>query len=169
VEHVVVLVCGVTLTVVVSWLLLSVLVCLVDGVLHGLDADGRRGLLRPRLAQSVASAVLGALLVSSSGADATGVPGPGRPVLPHRLEGLALPDRPYGGVRSHRVEAGESLWSITRELLPASASDLAVARAWPGLHALNRDRIGADPDLIRPGTALRLPAWASPPTRGATR
>lgn len=83
------------------------------------------------------------------------------------LGGLDLPDRSVGGgrtalppsptVRVVTVRPGDSLWSITRRLLPPGADDASVAAAWPRLHLHNRDRIGADPDLIRPGTRLRVP------------
>ena len=71
---------------------------------------------------------------------------------------------------THQVSAGESLWSITQELLDAGAAEAPtdpssggpsaqarVARAWPILYAANAESIGADPDLILPGQALRLP------------
>ena len=171
VEQVVVLLSATTLSLVLVWLLLSVLVCSVDAVRatprH--TAAGSSGLLRPRLVRVLVSAVAGAAVASSSAAASTG--GPGRPPLPERLEGLALPDRQYGGVRILRVAAGESLWSITADLLrrDAEPADQAISRAWPRLYRVNRDRVGPDPDLIHPGTTLRLPAWATVPTRGATR
>jgi hypothetical protein len=33
-----------------------------------------------------------------------------------------------------------------------------VARTWPRWYAANRDAIGPDPDLLRPGTVLHPPA-----------
>lgn len=58
------------------------------------------------------------------------------------------------------VHRGDSLWSIAAEHLGRDASDAEIARAWPVWFALNRDRIGADPDLILPGQILRIPSAA---------
>ena len=183
VERVVVLICAATLAVVLTWLLVGLLVCSVDIVLAtGAGAETasvtRPGLLRPRLARALVSAVAGAAVASghpaAAGDDRTSH-------LPHRLEGLAVPERPYGGVRTHRVGADESLWSITADLLAARTGSQesgparspvthqAISRVWPRLHRLNRDRLGDNPHLIHPGTKLRLPAWATVPTRGAIR
>lgn len=58
------------------------------------------------------------------------------------------------------VRAGESLWSITRDLLGPSADAAAVGQAWPQLWAANGDRV-TDPDLIQPGTVLTVPESVS--------
>jgi nucleoid-associated protein YgaU len=55
------------------------------------------------------------------------------------------------------VEPGDSLWAIAADHLPAGASDLQIAQAWPSWWAANRDAVGADPDLIHPGTQLDPP------------
>jgi nucleoid-associated protein YgaU len=55
------------------------------------------------------------------------------------------------------VAAGDCLWDIARRHLPAGASDTQVAAAWPRWWAANRAAIGADPDLIHPGTRLVVP------------
>lgn len=79
--------------------------------------------------------------------------------------GLALPDRvmastaPAGSPappRLVRVRRGDTLWSIASRRLPASAPDAAVTRAWRRLAAANPNRVD-DPDLIFPGTVLRVP------------
>ena len=88
-------------------------------------------------------------------------------------------ETPSAPATSHRVSAGESLWSITEELLDAEAAgtptdpssggppaQARIARAWPVLYAANAESIGADPDLILPGTALSVPEdLMSPPSR----
>lgn len=56
------------------------------------------------------------------------------------------------------VRAGDTLWGIASESLPADADAQEVARAWPRWYAANRDLIGPDPDLIRPGQRLVSPA-----------
>ena len=88
-------------------------------------------------------------------------------------------ETPSAPATTHRVSAGESLWSITEELLDAEAAgaptdpssggppaQARIARAWPILYAANAESIGADPDLILPGTALSVPEdLMSPPSR----
>ncbi len=62
------------------------------------------------------------------------------------------------------VQRGDHLWSIAKDTLTDFAangempSERQVARYWQRLIAENRDAIGADPDLIHPGTTLVLPA-----------
>jgi nucleoid-associated protein YgaU len=57
----------------------------------------------------------------------------------------------------HVVRAGESLWSIARELLPARATSAQVAAEVARLWNLNQNRIGSgDPKLILPGERLRI-------------
>ncbi|MDO4242277.1 MAG: peptidoglycan-binding protein LysM [Actinomyces sp.] len=58
----------------------------------------------------------------------------------------------------HVVSAGESLWSITAQVLGPDAQDAEVAHAWPQLYAANTEVVGSDPDLIHPGTPLTMPA-----------
>ena len=88
-------------------------------------------------------------------------------------------ETPSAPATTHRVSDGESLWSITEELLDAGAAgaptdpssggpsaQARIARAWPILYAANAESIGADPDLILPGTALSVPEdLLSPPSR----
>jgi hypothetical protein len=61
---------------------------------------------------------------------------------------------PAGAV--HRVRAGDTLWSIAASLLPA-ADAAEVDRAWHRIYRVNRTVVGSDPDLVLPGTTLRLP------------
>lgn len=56
------------------------------------------------------------------------------------------------------VRAGDSLWRIAARHLPAEADDAAIAAAWPVWYELNRDVVGADPDLVHPGQVLVVPA-----------
>ena len=94
------------------------------------------------------------------------------------LTGLALPDRTTGagsfagpttgptsgpttGPTNRQsvvlVRPGDSLWSIASGLLGGSPAEADVTRAWHRVYAANRDRVGDDPDLIRPGTRLLVP------------
>jgi hypothetical protein len=88
------------------------------------------------------------------------------------LDGLLLPDRPSGdrvpapdrrareppgAPATVRVRPGDSLWAISRRLLPADASAAAIASLTSTLYAHNRSTVGADPDLILPGQRLLVP------------
>lgn len=63
------------------------------------------------------------------------------------------------------VRPGQSLWTIAAGLLPAPATDAEVTRAWQRLHHANASVIGADPDLILPGTRLVVPHLDAPSLR----
>lgn len=61
------------------------------------------------------------------------------------------------GDRTHRVHAGESLWSIANDVLGSSASPAQIAREVHRLWQLNAARIGTGrPDLVIVGTTLML-------------
>jgi hypothetical protein len=64
------------------------------------------------------------------------------------------------------VQRGDSLWSIARQHLGPAATDAEVALAWPRWYATNRDVVGPDPNLLRPGQLLRAPG--SGPTAGSS-
>jgi Tfp pilus assembly protein FimV len=77
-----------------------------------------------------------------------------------RLTGLPLPDRSAGVVAPTpevTVRPGDSLWAIAERWLPPDARTHDVAVATHALYRRNAARIGTDPDLILPGTQLRLP------------
>jgi hypothetical protein len=75
------------------------------------------------------------------------------------------------------VRSGDSLWSISEEHLGPNATAQRIDREIEQIYALNRERIGADPDLIFPGQVLTLPpvgessmnqpSAAAPSARGA--
>lgn len=86
---------------------------------------------------------------------------------------LPVPERPVGAVGhpdpsvrpGHRpppdldrvlVRPGDSLWRIAARVAPDTDA-AGLVRLTDRLYRLNRTVIGADPDLIRPGTTLRLP------------
>ena len=140
-----------------------------------------------------ASDDLGWAPTASASAPAEPAPAPGPDASPG-AEPAAPPPDPAAGAPSgetsaaeapsapattHQVSAGESLWSITQELLGAGAAgaptdpssggpsaQARVARAWPILYAANAESIGADPDIILPGTVLSVPEdLLRPPSR----
>lgn len=60
------------------------------------------------------------------------------------------------------VRSGDTLWSIAARHLGPEAAPEDVAAEWPRWHAANRDVIGPDPDLIRPGQVLVAPSAHAP-------
>ncbi len=63
------------------------------------------------------------------------------------------------------VRRGDCLWTLAARHLGPGASPARVAAQWPRWWQANRARIGADPDLLLPGTRLRVPS----PTAGGSR
>ena len=77
---------------------------------------------------------------------------------PPRVAASETRSRPRGEPTQHTVVAGDSLWRIAADHLPATAPRGPSSTAgWHALYDANRRRLGDDPDLIRPGTVLRLP------------
>ena len=60
------------------------------------------------------------------------------------------------------VRSGDTLWSIAAAALPPGATAADIAAAWPQWHQANAEAIGADPNLIRPGTVLQAPLPGDP-------
>jgi hypothetical protein len=55
----------------------------------------------------------------------------------------------------YTVEAGDTLWDIAAaHLVPAERSTATIHRYWHQVYRANRRNIGANPDLIHPGTRL---------------
>ena len=73
-----------------------------------------------------------------------------------------------GSAPSVVVRRGDSLWSISEGRIGPDATPQRVADAAERIHALNRGRIGADPDLIFVGQELSLPPALSERPAGAT-
>lgn len=55
------------------------------------------------------------------------------------------------------VASGDTLWDIAQTRLGPTATMSDVASYWPRIHALNREVIGPNPDLLRIGMVLQLP------------
>ena len=79
-------------------------------------------------------------------------------VDPGPLAGPRLRDpQPAGQSTEVTVRPGDSLWSLSSARLGPYASDVDVALDWPRIYQANRDIIGTDPSLLRPGQVLQLP------------
>jgi hypothetical protein len=60
----------------------------------------------------------------------------------------------------HVVEVGDTLWDIAAaRLVPAERSAANINRYWRQVYRANRSVIGVDPDLLHPGTRLRVPPF----------
>lgn len=79
-------------------------------------------------------------------------------VEPGPLAGRQLRHRqPADQASEVTVRPGDSLWSLSAARLGPFASDVDIALDWPRLYQANRDIIGGNPHLLRPGQVLRLP------------
>ena len=101
---------------------------------------------------------------------ATGAP-PGAPAVAHPqwrpLPPVIEPGPLAGGPRRLQqpagrgvevtVRTGDSLWGLSAARLGPYASDVDIALDWPRIYRANRDVIGDNPHLLRPGQVLRVP------------
>ena len=55
------------------------------------------------------------------------------------------------------VRRGDTLWDIAARALGPDADVAEIAAEWPRWYAANQTAVGADPDVILPGTVLRPP------------
>ncbi|HVH94434.1 MAG TPA: hypothetical protein VM688_05920 [Nocardioidaceae bacterium] len=146
---------------------------------RGLDALVDR--LCPALVRTLVVTALGAVVTAALTAPAPAdAPGDGSrgpsPRGAAGLSGLALPDRVIsvpagltvgrtvarGTPRTVVVRRGDSLWMIAADRLPQGAGNRRICAAWRRLYSANKNQIGADPDLILPGTALVVPGPVAP-------
>jgi hypothetical protein len=96
----------------------------------------------------------------TAGAPIDDAPGwvPTRPVhRPQPSAALVVPGQVRHEATEVVVHRGDTLWGIVARHLGPHASDAEVARAWPRWYAANREVIGDDPDLIKPGQVLHAP------------
>jgi nucleoid-associated protein YgaU len=74
----------------------------------------------------------------------------------HRHPSGKRPDAADRSRREYIVLPGDSLWHIA-SLTLGTDDPSRIARYWPRIHRANRELIGRDPSLIRPGWILDLP------------
>ena len=79
-------------------------------------------------------------------------PSPPQPPAGGLLTGVPRPDE-----REVVVAAGDTLWSLAASQLGPQATDAETAALWPRWYELNREVIGPDPGLFRPGQVLAVP------------
>jgi hypothetical protein len=155
------------------WLALSVVVVVADAVTGavspGRPARGRRWV--PAGLRRAVLACCGVALVGSLAAPAHADTTSQAQAVHARTDGLPLPDRALGGPPADdgrpaaaatapsvvTVRAGDTLWAIARRFLPPDATTTEIAAAWRRIARANANRLGAGPDLIYPGTRLRVP------------
>lgn len=68
---------------------------------------------------------------------------------------------PTTAPREYVVQHGDSLWSIAARHLGPDATAAQIAVVWPQWYAVNRQTVGPNPDVIRPGQRLTVPANAA--------
>ena len=148
-----------------GWLWLVTSTTVIELVRGRVPATAPRGLTR-----RVVLAACGAAVVAGVSSPALA----GTHSGDHSLVGLPMPDRAVADVvvpvarpaptpaqvavtrprAPITVRAGDSLWSIAASGLGPGAEVSEIDAAWRELYAVNRDAIGSDPDLIRPGLDL---------------
>lgn len=172
--------CALALLACWAWLALGTVVVGVQALLRGTPAPQAAPGWVPRTIRLVVPVLVGAAVTAApahAGADTWPASSPttavGTPWAP--LAGLPLPDRvPTSGPdapRVHRpvdrtvhqaahptvlVRPGDTLWAIASRLLPPGAGAAAVDRSWRRIARANTVRL-PDPDLLHPGTRLRVP------------
>jgi len=172
-EELLVAVASATLVACLGWSWVVTSATVIDLVRGRMPATAPRGLTRRLVLAACGAAVVAgvsspALAGAHSGDHSlVGLPMPDRAVADRvvpvarpapRLAPLAVA-RPPAPIT---VRAGDSLWSIAASGLGPGAEVAEIDAAWRALYAANREAIGSDPDLIRPGLDLE-PA----PTRKA--
>lgn len=153
--------CAVALVACWAWLALGT-VLVAARSLHATPMPSAEALRWvPGAIRVLVPALLGAAVTAAPATAGTeaGAGDPATGATRSTLAGLPLPDRvptPDSPVRTVLVRPGDSLWGITCRLLPDGAPPAAVDRGWRRIARANAAHL-ADPDLILPGTRLRVP------------
>jgi len=168
-EELLVAVASAALVACLGWLWVVTSATVVDLVRGRVPATAPRGLTRRLVLAACGAAVIAgvgspALAGAHSGANSgdhslVGLPMPDRAVA-QRVVPVARPAPRLAPVAVARppapitVRTGDSLWSIAASGLGPGAEVAEIDAAWRALYAANREAIGSDPDLIRPGLDL---------------
>lgn len=91
-------------------------------------------------------------------------PAPPEPAATPTPEATLPPSTDTPSAATVTVADGDSLWSLAAAHLPADATDVDVALAWPHWYAANRAVIGDDPGHIEPGWQLTVPSDREDPS-----
>src|SRR5687768_3848959 len=164
-EELLVAVASAALTACQAWLWVVTSVTVVEVLWGRVPATAPRGLTRRLVLAACGAAVVAgvsspALAGAQSGDHSlVGLPMPDRAVAdgvvpvarPAPRPATVAVARPAAAIT---VRAGDSLWSIAASGLGPGAGVAEIDAAWRELYAANRDAIGGDPDLIRPGLDL---------------
>jgi len=135
-----------------------------------LAAVSGAGWAAPGCPRGLQRAILAACGVALVGVGPAALADPPTHPGPSIIAGLPLPERASGTEAMPAsltrapaapspqvvVRAGDTLWDLAADVLPADASDARITRAWHALYAANRNVLD-DPDLIYPGTRLTRP------------
>jgi LysM repeat protein len=128
----------------------SACVVLAWGILLILVAVGSSGSLRPAQANIRIASNPTAVTATSSSYVTTAF----AVTAPHATRPGARTEAKTTDTVTYVVQPGDTLSGI--------AAALSVRGGWPALYGANRSTIGADPNLLRPGTHLTLPGRTTP-------
>lgn len=133
--------------------------CVVAEVLGG-RTPASHGWVRRSILIACGVVALSGVTGAHAAPSLDGLPLPDRSTSPATAEADTRPTQTVAAPVVERVTVlpGDTLWSLARARLGARADDADVATYVAALHAHNHDVIGTDPDLIRPGQVLGLPA-----------
>lgn len=159
--------CALALVTCWGWWTLGTLLVAVAS-LRGTSASGRWRRWVPGTVRLLVPVLLGAA-VSANPASATTDVGPSTGTVGGSrvtLAGLPMPERlatsPGPASGTVLVRPGDSLWRITERLLPAGSPVPVVDRGWRRIARANAAQV-PDPDVILPGTRLRVPPLTTHP------
>lgn len=130
---------------------------LVVGVAGTLTATAAHAEPGRHGAEAPSTVLDGLVLPERPGGDSAVDPGPPRPDGPVTTEPGGRSDDGPTRRSTVRVGPGDTLWSIAARHLGDDATTADVARATRQWHEANRDVLGDDPDLVRPGQRLVTP------------
>ncbi len=118
----------------------------------------------PRFARRIAVLVLGlmGIGVAAGPTFATGLPdldrGPGQSQVAATPQPAPAAQSSPTDPKQRRVRSGDCLWTLAEQQFPSNSTAQVIDRQWHKWYRVNRDRIGANPDLLRTGMWLRVPA-----------